>query len=86
MSGGAGGPCMGDPECEKCEELLQPYLDRALTEAELAEAEHHLRECGYCARRYHFEEDLRLYVRSCCEEPMRAELKQRLASLRTPLL
>jgi anti-sigma factor (TIGR02949 family) len=76
---------MGHLGCEKCEELLQPYLDRALTDAERAEAELHLQGCGYCSKRYHFEEDLRLYVRRCCEEPMPAALKQKLAELRTPL-
>ncbi|HEX2045163.1 MAG TPA: zf-HC2 domain-containing protein [Gaiellaceae bacterium] len=71
--------------CEKCEEMLQPYLDRDLDEAERREAEAHLDECGYCSKRYRFEEDLRRFVRRCCDEPMPPELKARLASLRTPL-
>ena len=71
--------------CEKCEELMQPFLDRVLSETERVEAEHHLDECGYCRRRYRFEESLRRYVRRCCEEPMPVELKQKLALLRTPL-
>ena len=36
--------------------MMQPYLDRALTEAERAEAEAHLAGCGYCRKRYRFEE------------------------------
>jgi len=71
--------------CAKCEELLQPYIDRELTTEEQAKAEGHLAACGYCAKRYRFEESLRMYVRRCCEEPMPAELKERLLSLRTPL-
>jgi anti-sigma factor (TIGR02949 family) len=72
-----------EPICEKCEERLQPYLDRALSEAERREAEAHLAECGYCSKRYRFEVDLRGYVRSaCCSEPMSAELKAKLANLR----
>jgi anti-sigma factor (TIGR02949 family) len=72
-----------EPVCEKCEERLQPYLDRALSEAERLEAEAHLTECGYCSKRYRFEVNLRGYVRSaCCQEPMSAELKAKLASLR----
>ena len=72
--------------CEKCEELLQPYLDRELSEAERQEAEAHLDDCGYCRKRYRFEVSLRRYVRSaCCSEPMSAELKAKLSSLRTPL-
>jgi mycothiol system anti-sigma-R factor len=73
-----------DP-CEKCEEAMQPYLDRVLSDAEVAEAEEHLAGCSHCARRYRFEESLRRFVRKCCDEPMSPELKQKLASLRTPL-
>jgi len=72
--------------CEKCEELLQPYLDRELDESERREAEAHLDDCGYCRKRYRFEESLRRYVRSaCCSEEMSPELKAKLSSLRTPL-
>ncbi len=71
--------------CEKCEELMQPYLDRVLTEAERLEAEAHLTECGWCDKRYRFEVSLRKYVRQSVQEPMPAELKQKLAALRTPL-
>jgi anti-sigma factor (TIGR02949 family) len=75
-----------DPICEKCEELIQPYLDRELNESERIEAEGHLAGCGYCNKRYKFEETLRRYVRqACCNEEMSPELKAKLASLRTPL-
>ena len=73
-----------DP-CEKCEEVMQPYLDRVLSDAELREAEEHLAGCSFCAKRYRFEESLRQFVRKCCEEEMPPELKQKLAALRTPL-
>ena len=73
-----------DP-CAKCEELLQPFLDRVLTDAERDLAEAHLRECSYCRKRYRFEEHLRQFVRQSVIEPMPPELKQRLAELRTPL-
>ncbi len=73
-----------DP-CVKCEEVMQPYLDRMLDDAERAEAEQHLEKCGYGARRYHFEDTLRRFVRQACVEPMPPELKERLAALRTPL-
>ncbi len=74
-----------DP-CQKCEEMLQPYLDRNLSEEERAEAETHLQSCSYCRKRYRFEESLRRYVRQAVAEPMPAELRQKLAELRTPLL
>jgi mycothiol system anti-sigma-R factor len=73
-----------DP-CEKCEEWMQPYLDRELNDAERAEAELHLDGCAYCRKRYRFEETLRVFVREVCAEQMPDELKQKLASLRTPL-
>jgi anti-sigma factor RsiW len=47
-----------DP-CDKCEQMMQPYLDRVLTEEERLEAEEHLDGCDYCRRRYRFETELR---------------------------
>ena len=72
--------------CSECEKLMQPYLDRALTEAERLEAEAHLAECGWCEKRYRFEVSLRQYVRQAVDEPMPPQLKAKLAALRTPLL
>jgi anti-sigma factor (TIGR02949 family) len=74
-------PC----DCGKCEELLQPYLDRELSEVEQREAEQHLDDCSYCRRRYRFEAALRRYVRQAVDEPMPAELRERLAALRIAL-
>ncbi len=74
-----------DP-CEQCEELLQPFLDRVLTDAERAVAEEHLNMCSYCRKRYRFEEALRRFVRQAATEEMPQELKTKLAELRTPLL
>jgi predicted anti-sigma-YlaC factor YlaD len=66
--------------------MMQPYMDRVLTDAERAEAETHLDECTYCRKRYRFEEDLRVFVRQAVQaEPMPVELKAKLADLRTPL-
>jgi mycothiol system anti-sigma-R factor len=74
-----------DP-CAECEQMMQPYLDRVLTDAERAEAEEHLDGCSYCRKRYRFEEELRQFVRQAVQiEPMPVELKQKLAGLRTPL-
>ena len=72
---------MKDP-CVHCEEMMQPYLDHVLTDAEMAEAEAHLDECESCRRRYRFEERLRQYVRIAVQEPMPTELKAKLAALR----
>jgi anti-sigma factor (TIGR02949 family) len=73
-----------DP-CEWCEEVLQPFLDRDLTEAERLQAEKHLKGCPYCSKRYHFEEGLRRLVRQAAVEPMAPALKQRLSELRLEL-
>jgi anti-sigma factor (TIGR02949 family) len=72
-----------DP-CDWCEEVLQPYLDRELTDSEMREAERHLDECSYCRKRYRFEESLRRYVRQAVE-PMSADMKARLSDLRLEL-
>ena len=73
-------------DCTKCEERLQSYLDRELTEVERLEAEAHLAACGHCAKAYRFEENLRRYVRKCCDEPMPFQLKERLSALRSAAL
>ena len=75
-----------DDPCAKCEELLQPFLDRELNEAERAQAEAHLSLCSYCRKRYRFEATLRTYVRETCAEQMDPALKAKLVSLRTPLV
>jgi len=64
---------------------MQRFLDGVLTEQEVAEAQRHLDSCSWCAKRYHFEERLRHYVRVAVSEPMSPELKAKLAALRTPL-
>ena len=73
-----------DP-CDQCEELLQPYLDKQLSDEERAQAEAHLELCSYCRKRYVFEERLRMFVRQAAVEEMPPHLKQKLAELRTPL-
>jgi mycothiol system anti-sigma-R factor len=74
-----------DP-CAHCEEVMQQYMDRVLTDEERAEAEAHLDACTYCRKRYSFEENLRVFVRQAVtSEPMPIELKQKLLELRTPL-
>ena len=71
-----------DPGCEKCEELLQGYLDRDLAPEEVVIAEGHLDGCDYCRRRYRFEERLRRYIRLSASERMPAGLLQKLTELR----
>jgi anti-sigma factor RsiW len=70
-----------DP-CERCEELIQEFLDRTLSDAEWREAETHLSECDYCRRRYRFEETLRRYVKLSAVERMPPGLMSKLEELR----
>ena len=73
---------MSDADCEKCEELLQGYLDRDLKLEEVQTAEGHLNGCDYCRRRYRFEAELRRYIRTTASERMPAGLMAKLAELR----
>ena len=68
--------------CEKCEELLQDFLDRTLTNEEWQHAEAHLDDCEYCRRRYRFEESLRRYVKLSAIERMPPGLMAKLEELR----
>jgi anti-sigma factor (TIGR02949 family) len=71
-----------DPDCEKCEELLQGYLDRDLTPDEVLTAESHLDGCDYCRRRYRFEQALRRFIKVSASERMPAGLIAKLTELR----
>jgi anti-sigma factor (TIGR02949 family) len=73
----------GHQPCDKCEELLHGYLDRALTDDEMHAAEEHLDACDYCRRRYRFEESLRQYIRLSAVERIPSGLLTRLQELRT---
>ena len=70
-------------DCDKCEQLLQGYLDRELSSEEVAVAEMHLEGCDYCRRRYRFEASLRQYVRTTAAERMPPGLMAKLSQLRT---
>jgi anti-sigma factor (TIGR02949 family) len=74
---------MSHGPCDACEELLQGYLDRALTDAEVSQAESHLDACDYCRRRYRFEVSLRQYVQTTAAERMPPELMAKLTQLRS---
>lgn len=73
---------MSHGPCDACEELLQGYLDRELTDAEVELAESHLDGCDYCRRRYRFEVSLRQYVQTTAVERMPAGLMEKLSELR----
>jgi hypothetical protein len=63
--------------------MMQPYMDKVLTDEQMREAQEHLAACPPCEKRYRFEESLRQYVRVAVDEPISAELKEKLAGLRS---
>ena len=69
--------------CNDCESMMQPYMDRVLSDAQVREAQEHLERCPPCERRFRFEERLRQFVRVAVDEPMSPELKARLVGLRS---
>ncbi len=74
-----------DELCDWCEEALQPYLDRELTEADVRKVKTHLASCKWCEKRYKFEAGLRRLVRETAAEPMDPALKLKLSELRLEL-
>ena len=72
------GCCCGD-----CETMMQPYMDRVLSDEQVNEAQEHLARCPECEKRFRFEEKLRIFVRVAVDEQMTEELKAKLAGLRS---
>ena len=69
--------------CSDCEEMMQPYMDKVLSDEQMREAKEHLERCPPCEKRFRFEVSLRRYVRIAVDEPMTEELKEKLAGLRS---
>ena len=69
--------------CGDCEEMMQPYLDKVLSDEQMREAQEHLESCPGCDKRYRFEVSLRQYVRVSVDEPISSELQAKLAGLRS---
>jgi len=70
--------------CTDTRKLLQTYLDRELSEEEVAAVRGHLSRCGSCGDCYRFEADLRRLIRSCgARPPIALRLLRRLLPLRS---
>jgi hypothetical protein len=63
--------------------MMQPYMDRVLSEEQMREAQEHLEACPPCEKRYRFEATLRRYVRVAVEEHISPELQEKLVGLRS---
>jgi len=67
--------------CDDCVRLLERYLDRELSDQDVAEVKRHMKLCGSCENRFHFHAELKRLVRvSCCRgeapESLRARLRE----------
>ena len=69
--------------CGDCEQMMQPYMDKVLSDEQMREAQEHLEACPHCEKRYRFEVSLRQYVRVSVDEPISTELQAKLAGLRS---
>lgn len=55
-------------DCEETYRRLAEYLDRELTEAEMAEVRRHLADCGVCNEEYEFESSVLRHIRRCLKD------------------
>ena len=67
--------------CAECEEKLDGYLDRELTEAEIVEVRQHLVDCPQCEDQFELQVHLKRVVKVCCDQGeaparLREKLKQ----------
>jgi mycothiol system anti-sigma-R factor len=76
--------------CKDCVQALNPYLDRELSDDDIAHVRDHLDACRGCLHLYQFEESVRRLVRvkcleQCAPESLRAKISVRLAMERQRL-
>jgi mycothiol system anti-sigma-R factor len=67
--------------CTDCLEKLDQYVDRELTDSELAEVRRHLEDCPPCEDHYQLQVHMRRVVKVCCDqgvapEQLRSRLRQ----------
>lgn len=66
--------------CREAVEALYEFLDGELTEAKRQRIQAHLDDCSPCLEAYDFEAELRLVVKTRCEESVPQSLKDRILS------
>jgi len=54
--------------CTDCLQKLDGYVDRELSDVEVAELKRHLSHCPPCEDRYQFKTDLKRLVKVCCDQ------------------
>src|SRR5207248_2365700 len=70
------------PEAQVLDQLKR-FVDRELSDTEVAELQHHMSDCPPCEDRYHFQAELKRLIRvSCCQpesnapESLRSKLRE----------
>ena len=70
---------MAGPQCTRAMDRLHEYVDRELSDAEMAEVRRHLEDCPPCAGHFDFQVKMKLLVyRKACPERAPAELVTRI--------
>lgn len=52
--------------CGDCVQKLDRFVDRELTDQEVAEVQRHLEDCPPCEDRFRLEAEMKRLVRNCC--------------------
>ena len=66
--------------CRDCQQALNPYIDRELSDEDIVQVRQHLDACGGCLHIFQFQESLRRLVRVRCREQVAPEsLRARIA-------
>ncbi len=68
--------------CGDCINQLDAYVDRELSDAELATVREHLDSCPPCEDTFQLRSDVKRLVRTCCgQEAAPSELRQKLREI-----
>jgi mycothiol system anti-sigma-R factor len=66
-------------DCQGAKDRLEPFVDRELSAAEMAEVRLHLEDCSDCGRFFDFQEQVKMLVRrKACPEHAPARLVSRI--------
>ncbi len=72
-----GGPDTTDADCSEVLGRVFFFLDNELDQADCAQIQHHLDECGPCLARYDLERTVKTLVARSCAEVAPEGLRQR---------
>ena len=68
--------------CKDCLQKLDGYVDRELSDQELAEVKAHLQDCPPCDQYFQLEVGLKRLVKVCCDQGQApAHLRERLTQI-----